>query len=381
MPQVELSRRTFFKTVAAIGAFSAITHLEPQPVYGAFISGGQNTPVQEEVPTPEVPKLSKFFFGLSMSSNKITPQTLDQLGAGSVLNWRTDATPAIAQAIRAVRLKYLPMLRTGRYHWKRLGFMGENGAVDHTAIANTVRNTIRDFGPGLSWIIGNEPNIATDDPDSDAIAPEEFAVQFDALVGAIKKEDSTAIIVGPSIAGWLQKPEGKKWYEEFYRVYLDTHNGKLPPIDSHNIHLYDVTNWQMTWDKRIAHGGSNTQLLIQELESFREWINRFGPQNPIIITEFGMMHCSNSWGAYMDCLPQDNTQLEQTAVSVLTELTMYFAKHQNRLKIAAIFPFFDGLSGHNQNIYPLRLFKKSDTEIQLTQTGEVYRRLIQMHTV
>jgi hypothetical protein len=137
--------------------------------------------------------------------------------------------------------------------------------------------------PGGVWLIGNEPNTGGQDD----ISPDAYADFVAHVATAIRAADPTAVLVGPNILNWDQTcvgcpgfMAGRLWSESFVASYY-TRYGPLP-FDAWGVHAY-VLDWS-----RLPM--VDAPFAQTELAATRAWLDRWGLDLPIWLTEFGVIY-------------------------------------------------------------------------------------------
>lgn len=305
----------------------------------------------------------------------LTNEQLEAVGSHWGATWSTLFPPSPSSTYH-----YVPMFRLGRQYWANSqGWDPTKCSISACPqITELVQSTLT-HGTGQYYQLGNEPQGVSGQDGGVTMA--EHVTQYEILAHEIKRQDSTAKIIGPAIFAWMQRDNwGKKWLTQFVQAYKASHNGQVPPMDVLNIHLYDNTNV----GPHYAYFGTNTQLLINDLEDFRIWANQNGYQDkPIWITEFGIIHCNENElfkviGGEPDCISPNDVRLKTLGINLVYTMLNYFHTNQDRLKLDKWFIFMYRNETQNScgdrgcNIYPIFLYDESNN---ITDYGRLYRRL------
>jgi hypothetical protein len=141
--------------------------------------------------------------------------------------------------------------------------------------------------PGSYWLIGREPNVPGNDPQS----PREYAEAVQYYNRILKDADPLSKLVGPSVLNWDLTCQscpgfdlGRRWTDQFRTAYRQL-AGSEPPLDVWGIQLADL-NWE-----RLPM--VNWQSLGEQLTAFRSYLDGVPALRgkPIWVTEFAIV-----WG-------------------------------------------------------------------------------------
>ncbi len=239
------------------------THGAPTQAPGAELSSaarGQNT----------------WRFGLSLSASADPQQWAEVLGAGWYLDWSARPNPD------AGVLDYWPMVRVA------------HGCGRPSA---DVAAQLAAANPGLTWIIGNEPDVIW----QDNLTPEQYAEVYHAYFVAIKRADPSARL---AVAGVSQPtPLRLAYLDRVLRAYRRACGHPLP-LDVWTVHNYVLREERDSWGVGIPPGFETVQqgqlyevsdharldLFEAHLRAFRTWMARRGYQStPLALTEFGIL--------------------------------------------------------------------------------------------
>jgi len=149
---------------------------------------------------------------------------------------------------------------------------------DLTELARRARSA-----PGGVWLIGNEPNTGGQDD----ISPDAYADFVAHITTAIRAADPTAVLVGPNILNWDQTCvgcpgfiPGRTWSEAFVASYYARY-GPLP-FNAWGVHAY-VLDWSRL--PMVDAPFAQTEVIAT-----RAWLDRWGLNLPIWLTEFGVIY-------------------------------------------------------------------------------------------
>lgn len=313
------------------------------------------------------------------------PENLGTVGATWMYSWSASLSGDDPQkAHRDGVVNYAPMFRLGVNHWKNQGFAQNPNScsasscpTNRVEVQRKIRDVLLQMGTlDNYYILGNEINIGGGEDSDDGTIPLQVE-QFKLLVEEIKRQDPSAKIVSPSTLGWLQQTRGKDWMNNFIAEYRRRYNNQNPPFDVLNIHLYDIPH--ATWrNGQIAFRASGTgtedvQLLIRDLEDFREWSQTVGYGSlPIWITEFGLLHCDGA-----GCAHDADLELVQAASNIIRNLLTYFRNNQVRLGLERWFIFVT-YEEYPNRVYPIKMFIRDginypDGQQPITVYGRIYK--------
>lgn len=151
--------------------------------------------------------------------------------------------------------------------------------------------------PGLTWLIGNEPDVKW----QDNTPPEVYAIAYHRAYTAIKEGDPTAKV---AIAGISQiTPLRLEFLDrvwDFYRSFY----GEDMPVDIWNMHAFMLREERGAWGVNIPPGfeveqrgelwdvedHDNLTLVEQQVHAMRQWMAEHGQRDkPLWITEYGIL--------------------------------------------------------------------------------------------
>lgn len=152
--------------------------------------------------------------------------------------------------------------------------------------------------PGRTWIVGNEPDVLT----QDWATPEQYASAYHRIYGAIKRADPSAVIVAGNLG--LVTPLRLKYLDAVVEAYEHRY-GAAMPADVWGVHLYVLPEHAGKWGAGLPPGTSDPRgegmswtveqhdelpLIKQQVRSMRAWMNTNGYANhPLWITEYGIL--------------------------------------------------------------------------------------------
>jgi hypothetical protein len=152
--------------------------------------------------------------------------------------------------------------------------------------------------PGRAWIIGNEPDITT----QDWATPEQYAAAYHAVHKAIKDADPSAVVVAGNIS--QVTPLRLRYLDAVLAAYRDQY-GAAMPVDVWGAHLYVLPEQAGNWGAGLPPGmtdprGEGTSWTVEQhddlalvetqVRSMRTWMaaNGYG-RRPLWITEYGIL--------------------------------------------------------------------------------------------
>lgn len=151
--------------------------------------------------------------------------------------------------------------------------------------------------PGLTWLIGNEPDVLW----QDNTPPEIYAIAYHRAYNAIKQGDPTATV---AIGGLSQITPLRLTYLDRMWTFYEKLYGEPMPVDVWNMHAFVLREERNGWGVNIPPGfeieqrgemwevqdHDNLALVEQEVRSMRQWMQRHGQQDkPLWITEYGIL--------------------------------------------------------------------------------------------
>lgn len=212
---------------------------------------------------------------------------------GWYLNWNTNLTsrsglfglwqtPDIELPDERLGMEFTPMvhMRNGRLY-------------PDTA---TLRTMAADH-PGLTWLIGNEPDVKW----QDNTPPEVYAIAYHRAYHAIKAGDPSAQV---AIGGVSQiTPLRLAYLSRAWDFYQQLYGTEMP-VDIWNMHAFVLREDRNTWGVNIPPGfevehqgqlwdvedHDNLALVERQIHDMRLWMAERGQQNkPLWITEYGIL--------------------------------------------------------------------------------------------
>ncbi len=151
--------------------------------------------------------------------------------------------------------------------------------------------------PGLTWLIGNEPDVKWQDNTS----PEVYAIGYHRAYEAIKAGDPTAQV---AIAGISQvTPLRLKYLDRVWDFYRSFYAEDMP-VDIWNMHAFMLREERGAWGVNIPPGFAieqrgqlwnvedhdNLSLVEQQVRAMRRWMADHGQRaKPLWITEYGIL--------------------------------------------------------------------------------------------
>jgi hypothetical protein len=152
------------------------------------------------------------------------------------------------------------------------------------------------LNPGSLWLIGNEPDVFS----QDNCTPAEYAERYHDAYVWIKAHDAFARI---SAAGIVQpSPLRLKWLDAVRDEYQARY-GEPMPVDVWNIHVQILPEVRGGWGCEVPPGlpddygedrqvsdNASVDLFEEKILLFRTWMQENGErQKPLIISEYGVL--------------------------------------------------------------------------------------------
>lgn len=245
--------------------------------------------------TPTQPELGRLGLGVIHTTDQ-TGELRQQIDADWYLNW-------LAQPEPQTNNQFVPMVRVtaqGRYT--------PNGDALQAAV---------EAQPGALWIIGNEPDIETQDNAS----PEAFAQAYHNAREAILAWDSTAQFALGAVGHVTPL---RLAYLDSMLLYYRHRYDRAMPIDAWTIHIYILPEERDNWGIGIAVGFSQKRGILytpeqhidvsefeRRLVAFRWWMAARGfREKPLYVTEYGLL------------LPQFDAQTAADYLKATTEILL-----------------------------------------------------------
>ncbi len=151
--------------------------------------------------------------------------------------------------------------------------------------------------PGLTWLIGNEPDIIW----QDNTTPEVYAIAYQRAYTAIKAGDPTAQV---AIGGLSQiTPLRLAYLDRVWAFYRQLYGADMP-VDVWNMHAFVLREERDGWGANIppgfevVHRGQlwdvadhdNLALVEEQVRAMRRWLAEHGQQEkPLWISEYGIL--------------------------------------------------------------------------------------------
>jgi len=228
--------------------------------------------------------------GVGVVHNPITTYNINSFNLGWYVDWRTPMSPVTPEGMEyyfTIRVKqdvlngeYLPTYTV------RPSLHYGSGGLGEIVMAN----------PGAVWLVGNEPDVET----QDRALPEKYAEIYHEVYTFIKDVDETAQV---AIGAVVQPtPLRLEYLDRVLTAYEDKYGIRLP-VDVWNTHLYIMREVHDDWGAKIPPGiDADTGRLyslsqhvgVEELKNLvrelRVWMKARGYQDkPLIVTEYGAL--------------------------------------------------------------------------------------------
>lgn len=153
------------------------------------------------------------------------------------------------------------------------------------------------INPGLTWLIGNEPDVRWQDNTS----PEIYAIAYQRAYTAIKSADPTAQV---GIGGVSQvTPLRLAYLSRVWDFYAQLYGAPLP-VDVWNMHAFILREARRDWGVNIPPGFTieqrgklwditdhdNLAYVEQQVKEMRGWMRDHRQQDrPLWVTEYGIL--------------------------------------------------------------------------------------------
>ena len=214
-------------------------------------------------------------FGAGVSALVDQDFWLPRLGAGWYLDWRASDRPGCAEP----------------EHWQMVR-VHPDGTTP--TVAEARRLAARH--PGQVWIIGNEPDVAS----QDGVTYERYARAYHDLYTALKSADPAARVAVGGVA--QATPLRLRYLEGVLRTYLQEF-GRPLPVDVWTVHGYVLNEARGEWGAGIPVGlaedagarrsladHGDLQIFAAQILAFRRWMREHGyRQRPLALTEYGIL--------------------------------------------------------------------------------------------
>jgi hypothetical protein len=151
--------------------------------------------------------------------------------------------------------------------------------------------------PGLTWLIGNEPDVKW----QDNTPPEIYAIAYHRAYEAVKKGDPTAQV---AIAGLSQiTPLRLAYLDRVWDFYRSLYEEEMP-VDVWTMHAFVLREERGSWGVNIPPGFTIEQrgqlwgvedhgdlaLVADQVHAMRRWLAEHGQrEKPLWITEYGIL--------------------------------------------------------------------------------------------
>jgi hypothetical protein len=151
--------------------------------------------------------------------------------------------------------------------------------------------------PGLTWLIGNEPDVKW----QDNTTPEVYAIAYHRAYTAIKEGDPTAKV---AIGGISQvTPLRLEFLDRVWDFYRSFYAEDMP-VDIWNMHAFMLREERGSWGVNIPPGfeieqrgqlwdvedHDNLTLIERQVRGMRQWMVEHGQRDkPLWITEYGIL--------------------------------------------------------------------------------------------
>lgn len=161
--------------------------------------------------------------------------------------------------------------------------------------------------PGALWLVGNEPDVET----QDNCLPAEYAARYHECYAFIKGRDPSARLSAAAIV--QATPLRLRWLDQVLASYQAQFGVPLP-VDAWNIHVQIMPEVRDGWGCEIPPGLPDAQGTVYDLQqnasvevfrdqvtAFRVWMRDRGyRQLPLVISEYGALmpsgHGYLGWG-------------------------------------------------------------------------------------
>ena len=226
----------------------------------------------------------RFGVGVNRTYGMAADYAVAQLGAGWYVDWGTQLAPAYPAG-----MDYMQMVRVS----------GDAFSPDLDVLSAAAR-----ANPGMTWIIGNEPDSIWQDRST----PEQYARVYHQLYTTLKGIDPTARV---AIGGIVQvTPLRLQWLDAMRDAYQSLY-GQPFPTDLWNIHtfvlqekscaVYPLDCWGAEIPPGVQANSGVTEgwgldehdrldLVAGQIVRFREWMRDHGERDKeLIISEYGIL--------------------------------------------------------------------------------------------
>ncbi|MFB0545958.1 MAG: hypothetical protein ACETWB_03530, partial [Anaerolineae bacterium] len=210
----------------------------------------------------------------------ITQFDVGQLHAGWYVNWGT-----LSDLTHFAGLEFMQIIRVhGTTYWP----------------GKAALEPVVEKNPGLTWIIGNEPDCIWQDD----TYPWHYAQVYHELYTFLKEKDPTCKV---AIGGVVQFTPLRRQYLDMVLSSYESRYGQKMPVDVWNVHNFILQEKAGDWGCEIPPGISATQGMLytiqqhdnivtkpyifkEQIRKFREWMRDNGERDkPLIVTEYGIL--------------------------------------------------------------------------------------------
>jgi hypothetical protein len=152
--------------------------------------------------------------------------------------------------------------------------------------------------PGTAWIVGNEPDIAT----QDWATPDQYAAAYHTVYQAIKRADPTAVLVAGNVSQVTALR--LRYLDAVLAAYRDRY-GTAMPADVWGVHVYVLPEQAGGWGAGEPPGitaaptegrrwtveqHDSLALIKSQVQQMRSWMAANGyTDSPLWITEYGIL--------------------------------------------------------------------------------------------
>jgi hypothetical protein len=196
-------------------------------------------------------------------------------------------------------------VQTVRLHQAKTGWCRDCYTVPYSYTLSPEPTALRSMvlaNPGMTWLIGNEPDRRDwNGGRQDEIVPELYAQAYYEASQVIRQADPTAKV---GIGGVVQAtPLRLKYLDRIWNEYQRLYGRRMgDDVDVWNTHAFILREKKNDWGAEIPAGLADTSGLLvqpgdndrldlfqQEIFRFRTWMSSKGERNkPLYITEFGI---------------------------------------------------------------------------------------------
>ena len=217
-------------------------------------------------------------FGVAVNRGLGPAETYDvaQIRSGWYVDWGTQLAP-----VYPAGMDYFQMVTTS----------GDTFTPDEATLA-----AIAAANPGMSWIIGNEPDCIWQGNST----PDQYARVYHRLYTFLKAHDPSCRV---AIGGIVQAtPLRLQWLDAVLSAYQAKYGGPLP-ADFYNIHAFILREERSAWGcdvppgLAVSHGElwqvedhDRMDLFVAQIVRFRQWMRDHGERSKeLIVSEYGIL--------------------------------------------------------------------------------------------